>query len=143
MIVDNTEYINKFYTTQESINYLKQKRNRENNKTIIKSTKKDKMNFDTNIDFSKGKYGDNNIDIFEDDENIDNNEIKEKNKEIINDNNISEENDDGNDYERFFNECNAAYKVGVCFDIQIVKKLETNKWDVKTDKIITEKRVIV
>ena len=104
MIVDNTEYINKFYTTQESINYLKQKRNRENNKTITKSTKKDKMNFDTNIDFSKGKYGDNNIDIFEDDENIDNNEIKEKNKEIINDNNNSEENDDGNDYERFFNE---------------------------------------
>ena len=104
MIVDNTEYINKFYTTQESINYLKQKRNRENNKTITKSTKKDKMNFDTNIDFSKGKYGDNNIDIFEDDEIIDNNEIKEKNKEIINDNNNSEENDDGNDYERFFNE---------------------------------------
>ena len=104
MIVDNTEYINKFYTAQESINYLKQKRNRENNKTIKKTLKKDKINFDTNIDFSEGKYGDNNINIFENDENFDNNVEKEKNKELINDKNNLEKNDDDNDYERFFDE---------------------------------------
>ena len=104
MIVDNTEYINKFYTAQESMNYLKQKRNRENNKTIKKTLKKDKINFDTNIDFSEGKYGDNNINIFENDENFDNNVEKEKNKELINDKNNLEKNDDDNDYERFFDE---------------------------------------
>ena len=103
-IVDNTEYLNKFYTTQESINYLKQKRNREISKKTNKTTNKNKINFDTNIDFSKGKYGDNNIELFEDDDNIDDNDLKEKNQELEDDKINSEKNGNENDYERFFDE---------------------------------------
>ena len=103
-IVDNTEYLNKFYTTQESINYLKQKRNREINKKTNKTTNKNKINFDNNIYFSKGKYGDNNIELFEDDDNIDDNDLKEKNQELEDDKINSEKNGNENDYERFFDE---------------------------------------
>lgn len=43
-------------------------------------------------------------------------------------------------YDRFF-EKNTVYKIGVCYDFQLVNKLSASSHDIKMDCIITEKRV--
>lgn len=37
----------------------------------------------------------------------------------------------------------SAYRIGICFDFQLVEKLPTHKNDQKMDRIITEKRTII
>ena len=103
LLFDNTEYINKYYNFQESTLFLKQKRTREkkekvHNNELSSSNKNDndnkniQNNFINKIDFSKGKYGDNKINIFED----------EKEKEINENKDLVD--DDGFGFERMFDE---------------------------------------
>lgn len=44
-------------------------------------------------------------------------------------------------YDRFLSE-NKCLKIGICYDFQIVDKIDYNLWDVPLDIIITEKRII-
>ncbi len=44
-------------------------------------------------------------------------------------------------YDRFLSTC-PAYRVGVCFDFQVVERLPVHEDDERMDEIITEKRVI-
>ncbi len=44
-------------------------------------------------------------------------------------------------YDRFLSSC-PAYRIGVCFDFQVVERLPTHEDDERMDEIITEKRVI-
>ena len=61
MILENTEYVSKYYTINESHNLLKQKRRREENKKVIK--------YNSKLDFEKKKYGKEKNELFEDDDN--------------------------------------------------------------------------
>lgn len=45
-------------------------------------------------------------------------------------------------YDRFFDKYPDIYKIGLAYDIQVVKEIETQPHDIKMDKIITEKRII-
>jgi 5-formyltetrahydrofolate cyclo-ligase len=47
----------------------------------------------------------------------------------------------GGYYDRFL-EGTGAYKIGVCFDYQIIENLESDSHDVPMDIIVTEKRII-
>ena len=97
LLFDNTQYISKYYNIEQSKLYLKQKIIKKKEEKIqnelSSSNKKDNQktndNF-INFDFSKGKYGDNAIKLFNDDKN------KEKNKE--------EEDDEGFGFVRWFDE---------------------------------------
>jgi hypothetical protein len=64
MILENTEYVSKYYTINESHNLLKQKRRREENKKVIKYN-------NNKLDFEKKKYGKEKNDLFEDDNSSD------------------------------------------------------------------------
>ena len=44
-------------------------------------------------------------------------------------------------YDRFLKD-KKAYKIGVCYDFQVVDNLTVNEWDVKLNKIITPTKVI-
>ena len=44
-------------------------------------------------------------------------------------------------YDRFLKD-KKAYKIGVCYDFQVVDKITANEWDVKLNKIITPTKVI-
>lgn len=44
-------------------------------------------------------------------------------------------------YDRFLSE-NTLYKIGACYDFQIVDKIDVSKFDVKMDCVISEKRII-
>ena len=98
LLFDNTQYISKYYNIEQSKLYLKQKIIKKKEEKIqnelSSSNKKDNQktndNF-INFDFSKGKYGDNTIKLFNDDKN------KEKNKE-------EEEDDEGFGFVRWFDE---------------------------------------
>ena len=94
LLFDNTEYINKYYNIKESTLFLKQKRIREKKEKIkneFSSNKND--NNDNNIqndlinkiDFSQGKYGDNKINIFEDEKEKENENGKNKKEDLIDD----------------------------------------------------------
>ena len=72
LLFDNTEYINKYYNIKESTLFLKQKRIRE---------KKEKIK----NEFSQGKYGDNKINIFEDEKEKENENGKNKKEDLIDD----------------------------------------------------------
>ena len=61
----NTEYINKFYNIEQSSLYLKQKRKREKNKNPLNSKiYKEKLEFNINLDFNERKYGNDKLEIF-------------------------------------------------------------------------------
>ena len=98
LLFDNTQYISKYYNIEQSKLYLKQKIIKKKEEKIqnelSSSNKKDNQktndNF-INFDFSKVKYGDNTIKLFNDDKN------KEKNKE-------EEEDDEGFGFVRWFDE---------------------------------------
>ena len=86
-ILDNKEYLKKYYSLKESKNILKQKRIRDNNNKlkneIFSSHKKaDKMELNINLDFPKEKYGNNKIELFDDDNNDDEDFIEKINKNI-------------------------------------------------------------
>lgn len=113
MIVINTEYFNKYYNTKDSSNYLKQKRNREdNNKFKNNFSTKDKnkieeqLDLDLKMDFDNKKYGNNKIELFEDDNSDD--DIKELTNKINNLNNLNKNKEDKKEDEgnfmRFFEE---------------------------------------
>jgi len=85
MILENTEYISKYYTTEESHNFLKQKRRRESNIKLIKYKK-------NKLDFEKRKYGKEKNELFEDDNSSDS---SEKINRICN--NINENETEGKD----------------------------------------------
>lgn len=36
-----------------------------------------------------------------------------------------------------------AYRIGLCYDFQLLEKLPAHEWDEKMDEIITEKRIIM
>lgn len=38
---------------------------------------------------------------------------------------------------------NKTYRIGICYDFQLLEKLPTHEWDEMMDEIITDKRVIV
>ena len=109
MIFENTEYFNKYYKIKDSFQYLKQKRNRVKDKNLkhnsyplYKMKNKDKTGFNTNFDFDKAKYGDNKIELFDEDnsdEDINQNDINKDN--IIN---ILNKSKDSEDFERMFDE---------------------------------------
>jgi hypothetical protein len=86
LLFDNTQYINKYYNIEQSKLYLKQKFKKKEEK----DKKKENDNF-SNFDFSKGKYGDNTIKLFNNDKN------QEKNKD-------EEEDDEGFGFVRWFDE---------------------------------------
>ena len=44
-------------------------------------------------------------------------------------------------YDKFLNNKN-IYKVGICFDKQIVDSLPNDEWDIKMDMVITNKRIL-
>lgn len=44
-------------------------------------------------------------------------------------------------YDRFLSE-NPMYKIGACYDFQIVDKIDASKLDIKMDCVISEKRII-
>lgn len=44
-------------------------------------------------------------------------------------------------YDRFFVN-NPCYKIGICFDFQVVDSLTPNAWDIPLDMIITDKQII-
>lgn len=44
-------------------------------------------------------------------------------------------------FDRFL-KCSNAYKIGICFDMQIVPYIEAKPYDVKMDMIVTQSRVI-
>ena len=44
-------------------------------------------------------------------------------------------------YDKFLSNKN-IYKIGICFDRQLINKLPTNNYDIKMDMIITEERII-
>ena len=98
LLFDNTQYISKYYNIEQSKLYLKQKIIKKKEEKIQnelsssnkKDNKKTNDNF-TNFDFSKGKYGNNIIKLFNDDKN------KEKYKE-------EEEDDEGFGFVRWFDE---------------------------------------
>ena len=115
MILINTENINKYYNSKESSKYLNQKRYREKSKesknnlsSSEKNEIKEDLELDLNLDFNNKKYGDNKIEIFEED-NSDDDDIKQLNNKIqknLNIMNKSEEckkNEDDN-FVRFFDE---------------------------------------
>ena len=80
LLFDNTEYINKYYNIKESTLFLKQKRisnKNDNNDNNIQN--------DLKIDFSQGKYGDNKINIFEDEKEKENENGKNKKEDLIDD----------------------------------------------------------
>ena len=62
IILENTEYVSKYYTINESHNLLKQKRRREGNKKAIKYK-------NNKLDLEKKKYGKEKNELFEDDDN--------------------------------------------------------------------------
>ena len=91
VIFENTEYIKKMNCSSESIIYLKQKRFRENNDKMKnynnnssnnnimnnKNINKENIQQCNNIfNFKEGKYGDNNIKIFNDDKSNDDSKNK-------------------------------------------------------------------
>ena len=91
IISKNTEYINKYYNIEESSLFLKQKRNREKNKKFSNKIKnKEKIEFNINLDFNKVKYGNDKIEIFDDDSDENNNNVKSKD---MNNKNNNKEND--------------------------------------------------
>ncbi len=46
-------------------------------------------------------------------------------------------------YDKYLKDSNPnAYRIGICFDIQLLEKLPTHEHDVPMDEIVTEKRVI-
>jgi 5-formyltetrahydrofolate cyclo-ligase len=45
-------------------------------------------------------------------------------------------------FDRFLKE-SQAYKVGICFDMQVVPSIKAQPYDVRMDMIVTEKRVIL
>ena len=113
MIMNNTEYMNKYYNIKESSNYLKQKRNRENNKKFKnnfspkeKNKIEDQLDLDLKLDFDNEKYGNNKIELFEDDNSDD--DIKELTNKInklknLNKNKENKKKDEDN-FVRFFDE---------------------------------------
>ena len=110
MIIKNTEYIKKYNSFKDSFNYLKQKRNRENNKLKIKNishslnkiSNKENLNFKINFDFEKQKYGNNKLELFEDD-NSDDDLNKINNINNIISNNLDKSNE-SEDFDRIFDE---------------------------------------
>ena len=62
IILENTEYVSKYYTINESHNLLKQKRRRETKIKLIKYKK-------NKLDLEKKKYGKEKNELFEDDDN--------------------------------------------------------------------------
>ena len=64
IILENTEYVSKYYTINESHNLLQQKRRREENKNTIKYKNK-------KLDIEKKKYGKEKNELFEDDNSSD------------------------------------------------------------------------
>lgn len=46
-------------------------------------------------------------------------------------------------YDRFFAKTPNAFKIGICFDECLVDSIEYDEYDVKTDMVITDKRVII
>ena len=44
-------------------------------------------------------------------------------------------------YDRFFVN-NPCYKIGICFDFQVIDNLSPNAWDIPLDMIITDKQII-
>lgn len=62
LLLENTEYLSKYYTKEESNNFLKQKRRREGNIKLTKSNR-------NKLDFEKRKYGKEKNELFEDDDN--------------------------------------------------------------------------
>ena len=44
-------------------------------------------------------------------------------------------------YDRFLKD-KKIYKIGVCYDFQLVEKIDANPWDIKLDKIITPTQTI-
>lgn len=67
MILENTEYISKNYTIEQSHNFLKQKRRREDRIKLLKPKK-------NKFDFEKKKYGKEKNILFEDDNSCDSSE---------------------------------------------------------------------
>jgi len=67
MILENTEYISKNYTIEQSHNFLKQKRRREDRIKLLKPKK-------NKFDFEKKKYGKEKNILFEDDNSSDSSE---------------------------------------------------------------------
>ena len=113
MIVNNSEYISKYFDIKESTNYLKQKRNRENTKklknnysTIDKNKNEEQLDLDLKLDFDNKKYGNNKIELFEDDNSDDG--IKELTNKINDLNNLNKNKEntekDKDDYVGFFDE---------------------------------------
>ena len=113
MIVNNSEYISKYFNIKESTSYLKQKRNRENTKklknnfsTIDKNKSEDQLDLDLKLDFDNKKYGNNKIELFEDDNSDDG--IKELTNKINDLNNLNKNKEitekDKDDYVGFFDE---------------------------------------
>ena len=45
-------------------------------------------------------------------------------------------------YDRFFAKHESVHKIGVCFERQMVNKLDINEWDIPLDYIVTDKRLI-
>ena len=68
VILDNTEYINKFYDKNDSFNFLKQKRKRSNSSDQKKLEIKNDV-----LDYDNKKYGKEKGEIFEDDSGSSNN----------------------------------------------------------------------
>ena len=103
MILENTEYISKYYTKEESHNFLKQKRRRETKIKLIKYKK-------NKLDFGKRKYGKEKNELFEDDNS---NDSSEKINKICN--NITENETEGKDskLDKFTEEkiCNSFNKL--------------------------------
>ena len=131
LLFDNTEYINKYYSIKESTLFLKQKRIREKEKKVqnklSSSNKKDKNienDFINKIDFSKGKYGENKINIFEDE--------KESEKEKNKDEEVEE--DDGFGFERMFDEnCFIDLSRKIKKEDIVFEKTPYNIWENKID----------
>ena len=44
-------------------------------------------------------------------------------------------------YDRFFDKCECV-KVGLCFDCQMVDKIDAEPWDKKMDYIVTDKEIV-
>ena len=49
----------------------------------------------------------------------------------------------GGFYDRYLSEhMNDYYKTAICFDYQVVESIQADEFDIKPDKIITDRRVI-
>ena len=94
LILNNTEYFSKFYNINESKNYLKQKRKRDNNYNI--NIKKNKIKKIDKFAFGNKKYGQEKNNLFDDDSSDNINENYEKinkiTQNIIENENIKTEN---------------------------------------------------